>query len=163
MKAILAADQNWGIGNKGGLLVSIPSDMKFFRETTSGHVVVMGRKTLDSMPGGRPLKNRTNVIVSRNQKLQVPGCAVVHNLEEVLEELKQYDDEDIFIIGGEQIYRMMLPYCDTVYVTKLDYAYQADVHFPNLDEDPEWEMTEESEEQTYFNLEYYFRTYKRVH
>lgn len=161
MKAILAADINWGIGSRGGLLVSIPSDMKFFREKTSGHVVVMGRKTLNSMPGGRPLKNRTNIIVSRNEKLQVPGCPVVHNLEELLEELKKYDDEDIYIIGGEQIYRMMLPYCDTVYVTKLNYAYEADVHFPDLDKDPEWEMTEESEEHTYFNLEFTFRTYKR--
>jgi dihydrofolate reductase len=162
MKAILAADANWGIGREGKLLVSIPADMRFFRQMTTGNVVVMGRKTLDSMPGGRPLPNRTNIILTRNTELEVKGATVVHSTDELLETLKAFSSEEIYIIGGAEIYRQMLPYCETIYVTKIDYVYQADAFFPNLDEDPEWKMTEESEEQTYFNLEYTFRIYKRV-
>jgi dihydrofolate reductase len=162
MKAILAADRNWAIGNKGKLLVSIPADMRFFRETTSGHVVIMGRKTLESMPMGRPLKNRTNIVLTRNKELSVPGAETAHDLEELSEILRKYQDRECFVIGGEQIYRLLLPQCDTVYVTKVDYAYEADTWFPDLDQDPQWELAKESEEQTYFELTYTFRTYRRI-
>ena len=161
MKAILAADKNWGIGYNKHLLVSIPSDMKFFRQTTTGKVVVMGRKTLESFPNGMPLKNRTNIVLTANQDYQVKDAVIVHSEDELMEELKKYDADDIYVIGGESVYRMMLPYCDTVYVTKIDRAFQADTFFPNLDEMDEWVMTEESEEQTCFDLEFCFTKYER--
>ena len=161
MKAILAADKNWGIGYNNHLLVSIPSDMKFFRQTTTGKVVVMGRKTLESFPNGMPLKNRTNIVLTGNQNYQVKDAIVVHSEDELMEELKKYDTDDVYVIGGESVYRMMLPYCDTAYVTKIDRAFQADKFFPNLDEMDEWVMTEESEEQTCFDLEFCFTKYER--
>lgn len=161
MKAILAADKNWGIGYNNHLLVSIPSDMKFFRQTTTGKVVVMGRKTLESFPNGMPLKNRTNIVLSGNQNYQLKDAVVVHSEDELMEELEKYDQDDIFVIGGESVYRMMLPHCDTVYVTKIDRAFQADTFFPDLDEMDEWVMTEESEEQTCFDLEFCFTKYER--
>lgn len=161
MKAIAAVDKNWAIGNKNRLLTSIPADMKFFREKTNGHVVVMGRKTLESFPNGLPLKNRTNIVLTANRSYQVKGAVIVHTQEELLEELKNYDSEDIYIIGGESIYRMMIPYCDTAYITKIDHAYEADTYFPNLDEMEDWKMTEESEEQTCFDLEYAFTKYEK--
>lgn len=161
MKAILSADRNWGIGNGNKLLVSIPSDMKLFRQTTTGKVVVMGRKTLESFPNGQPLKNRTNIVLTENPDYRVKDAVIVHSKEELLKTLEQYDTEDIYIIGGESIYRMMLPYCDTVLVTKIDRAFQADTFFPDLDKMEEWEMTEEGEEQTCFDLEFRFTKYER--
>ena len=161
MKAILSADRNWGVGYQNRLLVSIPSDMKFFRQTTTGKVVVMGRKTLESFPNGQPLKNRTNIVLTSNPDYKVKDAVIVHSKEELLKTLEQYDSENIYIIGGESIYRMMLPYCDTVFVTKIDRAFQADTFFPNLDEMEEWQMTEEGEEQTCFDLEFRFTKYER--
>ena len=161
MKAIAAVDSNWAIGNKNRLLTSIPADMKFFREKTNGQVVVMGRKTLESFPNGLPLKNRTNIVLTANRSYQVKDAIIVHTQEELLEELKKYDSEEIYIIGGESIYRMMIPYCDTAYITKIDHSYEADTYFPNLDEMEDWQMTEESEEQTCFDLEYAFTKYEK--
>ena len=115
--------------------------MKFFRETTKGKVVAMGRKTLESFPGGQPLKNRVNVVLTSDKKYNVKGTVVVHSIDEMVEELKKYNDEDIFVIGGESIYRQLLPYCKTAYITKIDHAYQADTFFPDLDQDPQWQMT----------------------
>ena len=162
MNMIVAVDKNWAIGNKGNLLVSIPADQKLFREETTGKVVVMGRKTLDSLPGGMALKNRTNVVITRNESFERKGVTVMHSVEETLEFLKQFPSDDIFIIGGEEIYRQFLPYCDTAHVTWIDYKYQADTHFPvNLDQDPNWHVTAESDEQTYFDLCYEFRKYER--
>ena len=161
MKAILAADKNWGIGYNNRLLVSIPSDMKFFRQTTTGKVVVMGRKNLESFPNGLPLKNRTNIVLTANPDYDVKDAVIVHSKDELLEELKKYNEDDIYVLGGESVYRMMLPYCDTVLVTKIDRAFQADTHFPNLDEMEEWTLTEESEEQTCFDLEFRFTKYER--
>ncbi len=162
MKAILSADRNWGIGCQNKLLISIPSDMKFFRETTTGHTVVMGRKTLESFPGGQPLKNRRNIVLTRNPEYSVKGAEVVRSPEELLKLLEGSPLEDVYVIGGGEVYRQLLPYCDTVYVTKIDFAYQADTFFPNLDESPEWELAEESEEQTCFDIEFTFRTYRRI-
>ncbi len=161
MKAIVCADRNWGIGAENGLLVHIPSDMRFFREKTTGQVVVMGRKTLESLPNGRPLPDRDNIILSRDPALQVRGAAVVHDVDELLGLLSDVDPDRVYVIGGEEVYRLLLPYCDTVYVTKVDYAYRADAFFPDLDEMPEWTLTEESEEQTCFNIEFTFRTYRK--
>ncbi len=161
MNIIVAADKNWAIGKDNKLLVSIPADMKFFRETTKGNIVVMGRKTLESFPQGQPLQKRVNIVISKNLDYQVKGAVVVHSVEEAIEECKKYDGE-VYVIGGESIYRSMLPYCDTALVTKIDHAYAADTYFPNLDEDAEWELTGETEEQTYFDLEYVFTKYERI-
>lgn len=161
MNLIVNADKNWGIGRENQLLVHIPNDMKMFRQTTTGKVVVMGRKTLESFPNGMPLPKRTNIVMTTDQDYDGRGAIVVHSEEELFEELKKYADEDIFIIGGESIYRMMLPYCDTAYVTRLDYAYDADTYFPDLDARKEWEIVKESEEQTYFDLEYVFLKYQK--
>lgn len=161
MNLIVAVDKNWAIGLQNKLLVSIPADMKFFRETTMGKVVVMGRKTLESFPGGQPLKKRTNVVLTRDKNYEVKDAIVVHNVEELLEELKQYEEEEIYVIGGESIYRLLLPYCKVAHITKINHAYEADTYFPNLDEMDDWEITGVSEEQTYFNLEYEFVRYER--
>lgn len=161
MKLIVAVDKNWAIGKNNRLMWSIPADMKFFRETTQGNIVIMGRKTLESFPQGQPLKNRVNIVISRNEDYKVKGAIVVHSVEEAVEEAKKHEG-DSFVIGGESIYRAMLPYCDMAYVTKIDHAYDADTYFPSLDEDPAWEMTKISEEQTCFDLEYYFTVYERV-
>lgn len=161
MNIIVAVDKNWAIGKDNKLLVSIPADMKFFRETTTNKVVVMGRKTLESFPGGQPLKKRTNIVLTSNKHYHVEGGTVVHNIEELLEELKKYNSEDIYVIGGDSVYRQMLPYCDTAHITKIDHAYEADSYFPNLDEMPEWKIVADSEEQTYFDLEYHFLLYKK--
>ena len=154
MRAIVCADKNWGIGYKNRLLVSIPSDMKFFRETTTGKVIVMGRKTLESFPNGMPLKNRINIVLRRDRNYEAKGAVIVHDEEELMNELGKYDTEQIYIIGGESVYKMMLSHCDKIYVTKVDRAFQADTYFPNLDEMSEWKMTQESEEQTCFCLLY---------
>lgn len=161
MIAILSADQNWGIGLKGELLVRIPNDMKNFRKLTTGNVIVMGRKTLESFPNGAVLPNRVNIVLTRNQDYQAKGAVIVHSEEELVEELKNYPDKQVYVIGGESIYRQLLPYCEEAYVTKIDYAYQADRYFPNLDEMEDWELAEEGEEQTFFDIEYYFNKYKR--
>lgn len=161
MNLIVAADENWAIGKENKLLVSIPADMKFFRQTTTGKVVVMGRKTLESFPNGLPLKNRINIVLTRNPDYQVKDAVIVHSLEELLKELKNYSSEDIYVIGGDSIYRLLLPYCETAHVTKIDHAYEADAYFPNLDEMPEWRIVQDSEEQTYFDLEYHFLKYER--
>ena len=161
MNLIVNVDSNWAIGYRGKLLVSIPEDMKFFRSETTGKVVVLGRKTLDTFPGGQPLKNRTNIILTRNPNYQVKGAIICHSVEEVLEELKKYNSEDVYIIGGDSIYKAFLPYCDVAHVTRTDHVYDADTWFPNLEEDPAWVLTGESEEKTYFDLEFRFCRYER--
>ena len=162
MNLIVNADKNWAIGFQNKLLVRIPDDMKFFRQMTTGKVVVMGRKTLESFPNQMPLANRTNIVLTTDRKYEKKGAIIVHSKEELFEELKNYESDDIYIIGGESIYKMMLPYCNVAHVTKVDYAYQADTYFPNLDEMSEWKITADSEEQTYFDLEYVFLQYERV-
>lgn len=162
MNLIAAVDQNWAIGNKNQLLVRIPADQKFFRETTTGKVVVMGRKTLESFPNGLPLKNRTNIVLTHDKSYTVKDAVVLHSLEDLRKELKKYPSEDIYVIGGETIYRQLLDECDVAHITKIEYAYDADAYFPNLDELPEWKITADSEEQTYFDLEYFFYKYERV-
>ena len=161
MNLIVAVDKNWAIGNKGKLLVSIPEDMKFFRETTTNNVVIMGKNTLLSFPNGLPLKNRVNIVLTSDKNFTAKDAIIVHNMEEALAELKKYNTENVYVIGGSSVYEQMLEYCDTAYVTYIDYSYEADRHFPNLDKNPEWKLTEESEEKTYFDVEYYFRKYER--
>lgn len=162
MNMIVCVDSRWGIGNKGELLVNIPADKRMFQQKTMGGVVLGGRRTMEGLPGGTTLKGRTNIVLTTRQDYRFGNAIVVHSLEESLKELEKYPDESIYIVGGGKVYREFLPYCNKVYVTKVDYCYEADTFFPNLDEDAEWEMTHDSEEQTYYNLEYYFTIYQRV-
>ena len=162
MNLIVAVDNNWAIGNKGELLVSIPEDMKLFRKVTMGNVVILGRKTLAGFPNGLPLKGRDNIIFSKYPNYKVDGATVVHSKEELLEELKNYNDKEIYVIGGGSIYEMLLPYCKYAYVTKIDYKYEADTFFPNLDSLDNWKLIEESDENTYFSIEYYFYKYENT-
>ena len=162
MQAIVAVDNNWAIGYKNKLLVSIPADMKLFRNETTGKVIVMGRKTLESFPGAKPLPNRTNVVLTNNKSYKVNGAEVFNDKESLLEYLKQFDTNDVFIIGGESIYKLFLSDVDTIHVTKINYSYEADTYFPNLDKLSEWKITASSGEKTYFDLEYEFLQYSRV-
>lgn len=143
MKLIAAVSENWGIGKDNNLLFNIPKDMKFFRETTLGKTVVLGRKNLESFPGCAPLKNRTNIILTRNKAFACDGAVVCGCIDEVL--ALPYDKEDMFVIGGEEIYRQMLQFCDTCYITKVYETVPADKFMVNLDESDEWELTESSE------------------
>lgn len=161
MNLIAAVDENWAIGNNGDLLIRIPADHKNFRQETTGKVVVLGRKTLETFPQGLPLKNRTNIILSANPEYKVKDAMVVHSLEELLSELEKYDTEDVYIVGGESIYRQLLPYCNVAHITKIDHVYDADAYFPNLDEMPEWKITADSDEQTYFDITYHFLKYEK--
>ena len=161
MNIIVAVDNNWAIGLNGDMLVSIPADQKFFREMTMGGVVVMGRRTLECLPDRRPLTGRKNIVMTRKEDFSIKNAEVVHNVEELLETLKDIPTEDVYVIGGGEIYRELLPYCDMVHVTKIDHEYQADTWFPDLDKDPEWVITGDSDEQTYFNLTFEFLRYER--
>lgn len=161
MNIIVAVDKNWGIGYKNSLLVSIPEDMKFFRNETTGKVVIMGRRTLESFPGGLPLKNRTNIVLTKNRNYRVKGAVVLHSVEEILEEVKSYPAEDVYVIGGDSVYRQFLPYCNVAHVTRIDHAYEADAWFPDISSMPQWVLTGESEEKTCFDLEYRFCRYER--
>lgn len=161
MNLIAAVDQNWGIGNGGELLVHIPDDMKFFRQVTMGKAVVMGRKTFEGLPGGI-LKGRANIILTHDGDYQAAGAVIARSLAQLRQELAKYPSEDIFVIGGGSVYRQLLDECDTAYITKIDFAYCADTYFPNLDEREGWAVTQESEEQTYFDLVYHYLVYEKM-
>ncbi len=161
MNLIAAVDKNWAIGCNNKLLVHLPGDMKFFRTTTTGNVVVMGRKTLESFPNQAPLKNRVNIVLTRDENYQVEGAIVVHSTQELMDELQQYEDDKIYVIGGESIYRQLEPMCNKAYITKIDGEFQADAYFPNLDEKADWKMTEMGETQTDSSVEYAFATYTK--
>jgi dihydrofolate reductase len=162
MNIIAAVDKNWAIGNKGELLVRIPNDQKTFRELTTGKVIVFGRKTLDTFPGKQPLPYRTNIVLTKDKNFKLKGAEACNSIEELLEKLKAYKSEDVFIIGGDSVYKQMLPYCDTAHITAIDYEYEADAYLENLDENPEWKKTADSDEITYFDLSYSFIRYERV-
>lgn len=167
MNLIASVDRNWAIGKNNRLLVSIPSDMKFFREITLNKIVIAGRKTLETFQNGIPLRDRENVILTRNEEYSVKRGYVVHSLDEtfsVLEELYQkgYSSKDVFVVGGSSVYQQLEPYCDTAYVTKIDREYDADAFFPDLDASRDWKLVEHGDEQTYFDLEYAVLKYKRI-
>ncbi len=160
IKAILSADLNWGIGNKGKLLKRVPEDMKFFAKTTKGKVVVMGRETLESLPGGRPLTDRVNIVLSSKGKFDIEGLIVCRSLEELFSALLRYNAEDVFIIGGESVYRQLLPYCTHVYVTRFYREFEADRRFPNLDSFENWEIVSESGLNQYEGMDFRYIKYK---
>lgn len=155
--AIAAVSEGWGIGKSNDLLFSIPEDKKFFRRTTLGHTVVMGRKTLESLPNGKPFKDRKNIVLSRNKSFSCEGAAVCGSIEEALDAVNK--DEEVFVVGGGQIYESMLPYCEKAVITRVSGKPDADVFFPNLDESPEWVLEEQSEEQDFEGLKYRFCVY----
>lgn len=162
MKLIAAVDRNWAIGKNGRLLVSIPEDMKFFREDTAGKVVIMGRKTLESLKDRAPLPGRLNVVLTKNPSFQVKDAVVCHSVEEVLAAVSPYDTRDVFVIGGGSVYSQMLDLCDEAHITKVDYAYDADTSFPNLDRRKDWKAAASSGEKTYFDIVYEFVKYVKV-
>lgn len=162
MKAIVAVSKNLGIGYENDLLYNIPEDKKFFRSMTLGKVVVMGRKTLESMPGGKPLKDRTNIVLTRNNDYAPEGVTVCHSAEELMKQLEDYESDDVMIIGGAEIYKLLLPHCDTAYVTRINDEKPADKFFPDLDSDKDWLLTESSEEKEYEGISYSFCTYRRA-
>ena len=162
MQMIVAAAKNWAIGKDGDLLWHLPEDMKFFRKMTTGNVVVMGRKTLDSFPGGKPLKNRTNLVLTRDRSFHREGTLAVHDLEGALAALKAYEPEQIFIAGGGDIYRQFLSLCDTVYVTRVYREFSADTFFPDLDKNPEWELSYAGERLEWEGLSFAHTTYKKI-
>ena len=160
--AIVHADKEWGIGKDGDMMFSLPKDMKFFRETTMGHTVVMGGKTLRSFPGEKPLKNRVNIVISRGQVRD--DCIIVRTMSEFKEQVKLYATEgDVYVIGGAQIYQEMLPYCHEALVTKVDAVGGADTFFPNLDESPAFVCIYESEPIDDNGHTIRFTTYKNQH
>jgi dihydrofolate reductase len=161
MNLIVAVDNHWAIGYQNKLLVRIPADQRFFRDETINKAVIMGRKTLESFPGGQPLKQRLNVVITSDKNYKMKDVTVAHSIAEALEAVKDYRSEDVYIIGGASIYKQMLDLCDVAHVTKIDYNYTADTYFPNLDESGEWVLTEESEEQSYYDLIYTFCRYER--
>lgn len=159
MKAIVNVDNNWGIGIGDKLLNHIPADMKFFRETTTGNVVVMGRSTFMTFPGPKALPNRTNIVLTRDKNWSAPDVITVHSLDELFETIKSYNTDSVFVIGGAVVYEELLPYCDTVYVTKVDSSKEADKFFPNLDETEGWKLDYESEEFEHNETKFKFTTY----
>lgn len=160
MKLIAAVSADWGIGKDNGLLFNIPTDMKFFRETTKGKTVILGRKNLESFPGGKPLKNRVNIVLTRNRNFTCEGAVVCGSVEELFG--LGYDLSDAFVIGGEEIYRQLLPYCDTCLITKVSASVPCDRYMVNLDELPEWVMAEQSPQTEDNGYKITFCTYKRV-
>lgn len=158
MNLIVAVDQNWAIGKDGDQLVYLKEDLKRFRTLTSGHTVILGRKTLATFPGGRPLKNRRNLILSRNPQFQAEGAEVFSSVEELVKQA----DGDAFVIGGASVYEQLLPYCDTAYITKVHASFPADTYFPNLDQSGEWKVSEESESLEQDGISYHYVTYSRI-
>ncbi len=141
MKIIAAADKNWGIGKDNNLLDHIPEDMKFFRETTKGKAVIMGKNTFLSFPNQKPLPNRLNIVLTHDESFGADGISVCNSIEKAIELAKKtYSDEDIFFIGGEAVYREAEPFCDTAYITKIDNEYDADRFLINFDEMPDWSV-----------------------
>ena len=166
MKAIVAADLDWGIGYEGKLLERIPDDMKLFKQLTFDHVIVMGRKTLESLPGGKPLEGRTNIVLSRDEKFTLgnePGVILRRSVDDVLESLKKvHYTRDVFIIGGAEIYKEFLQYCDIIYVTKSQKRYTADRFFKNLDIGREFRLLTASDPYTHNGVGYNFLKYERL-
>ncbi len=160
MDIIAAVTEDWGIGYKGNLLISIPDDMKFFRETTANSVVIMGRCTLESFPGKKPLKNRVNIVLSTDKSLAIDNATCLSDISQLSNELKKYEGKKVFVIGGEAIYKQLLPYCCNAYITKIQTVLPADKFFPNLDAEPDWFLTSQGEILEHDGIRYSFTTYK---
>lgn len=161
MDLVVNVAENWGIGKGGDQLVYISADLKRFRQLTTGKAVILGRKTLSTFPGGRPLKNRTNLILSGSVK-EVEGAEVFPDLRSLLTRLKSCDSENVSVIGGASVYEALLPYCRTAYITKTYGSYEADTFFPNLDEMKNWVVTETSEMQEENGVQFRYINYENT-
>ena len=161
MDTIVAVDAKWGIGRDNDMLFSIPDDMKFFRATTLGAVVISGKNTLFSFPGAKPLPKRRNIIISRTLE-ENEGYEVVRDIDSLFELLRDVKDEKIFVIGGAEVYAELLPYCEKAYVTKMHKDFNGAKFFPNLDENADWSMIEEGEMKNYEGVDYQFTTYQNA-
>ena len=161
MDLIVAADRNWGIGKDGGLLADLPTDMKYFREHTTGKVVVMGRKTLESLPGKKGLPKRTNIVLTTNPDYEAERCTIVNSEDELFEEISKYEPEEVMRMGGGAMYNKYYKLCDKLYVTKIDAVLGADTFIANFDEDPDFEVASESEPITENGLTFKFVVYKK--
>ena len=163
MNFLVSADKNWAIGKNGRPLVTIPAERQLLLKETAGKTVVMGRRTLETLPGGQPLGGRTNLVLSEDPSFKIRGAEVCRNMQEALDRLRDIPSGDIYVIGGGSIFKQFLPCCDTIHLTRIDYAYDADMRFPiNLDQSPECVLAQEGEEQTYFDLCYTFCRYVRT-
>lgn len=162
MKLILAADENWAIGYKGGLLCHLPGDLKYFKERTEGKTVIMGRPTLESLPGAKPLPKRENIVLTGNTDYTAEGAAIAHSEKELDEILTGKNTDDVFIIGGGKVYREFLNRCDTCYVTKIFDKFLADTWFVNLDEMKDFSIVWQSEVQEEKGIRYQFLEYRRI-
>lgn len=158
MELIVAVYSDWGIGRDGTQPIALSADRKFFRETTRGAAVIVGRRTVEDFPGQRPLPGRVNYLLTRGEK-NYPGFRSCHSPEEALEMTKEA--ERVFVIGGGSVYRRMLPYCDAAYITKLGVCPESDTFFPNLDESPDWEMEAELGRGEEGGVAYSFLRYRR--
>src|SRR5665648_3382 len=159
MKVIVAVDLNWGIGYRGNLLQRIPEDMKFFKKMTLGKVVIMGRETFESLPGKEPLKDRINIVLSKNESFNNEKVTICRSLKELFGELEKYNSDDVFVIGGELVYSQLLSSCTEVYVTKIENKYVADKYFIDLDKNKAWKLITTSDLQNYENIQYKFTKY----
>lgn len=162
MNIVVATDRRWGIGKDGKLPWHIPEDLKRFKELTMGKVVVMGRKTLESLPNGTPLKNRINIVLTSNRDYKADGCIIVHNEEELQEALKAYNTDDVFVIGGSQIYNLLLQKCSKAFVTRIDSVFETDAKFPNLYSMKCWEQVYLSDDYESNGLKYNFGIFTHV-
>lgn len=161
MKLILAADRNWAIGKDGDLLCHLPGDLKYLKGKTVGKTVIMGRGTLESLPGKKPLPKRENIVISGNPDYAVPGAVVLHSHEELFDYIRDKDSDEVMVLGGGRVYRELLPYCDTCYITRIYDSFDADTWFVNLDEMPEFEIVWQSELQEENGIQYRFLEYRR--
>ena len=163
MNIIVACDKNWGIGKDGHLLCHLSGDLKYFKEMTMGKTVVMGRVTLESLPGGKGLPGRRNIVMTTRQDFTAEDAEVVHDFAELEEALKDTDTDDVFVIGGAKIYEQMLHMCRHIYVTKVDEEFDADRHFRNLDENDHYDVVEKSDVMEENGIKYQFVHYMRAH
>ncbi len=161
MNLIAAVDKNRGIGKEGRMLYHLPEDLRYFKEKTIHKVVVMGRKTLESLPGKQPLPDRVNIVLTRDRSFSCPGAVVARSGEELVEALKPFPSGDIFIIGGGELYRKFLDRCDKAYITRIEEQRGADTFFPDLDAAGDWELSSCSEEKEYQGIKYRFCLYTR--
>ena len=161
MKLILAADENWAIGKNGDLLCHLSGDLKYFKKRTLDKTVVMGRKTLESLPGAKPLPKRRNIVLTSKEDYNGNGAEIAHSEKELKELLKATSTDDVMIIGGGQVYRDFLPLCDTCYITKIHKTFDADTYFVNLDEDESFEVVWQSGPQEENGISYEFFEYRR--
>ena len=163
MNIILAADRNWAIGKDNDLLIHLPGDLKYFKKMTTGKTVIMGRKTLESLPGGKPLPNRRNIILTRADDFQVSGAEVLNSIEDVLHLIKSCNlkSDEAFVIGGADIYKQMMPHCDKFYITKIDAELPADRYFVDLDQIDGLEITWTGPIEEYKGTKYQHVLYER--